>query len=112
MINTVLTLHELQTPPLYKNVFVNQCLYNIFHSLKIIITLSPSRSTSDVSIFGYTNIILHSERSSEVWQFSPETPCVFAAGNLWLHVLLSGMCLDNGNDFLKRGLKLNSVHLP
>jgi hypothetical protein len=61
-------------------------------------------------MFGYTNAILHSELSSEVWQFSPETPCVFAA-DLWLHVLLLGMCLDSGNDFLKRELKLNSLHL-
>jgi len=87
-------------------------LYNIFHSLKIIIPISPSRSTSDISIFGYTNVILHSERSSEVWQFSPETARVFAAGDKWLHVLLSGISLQCGNDFLKRELKLNSVHLP
>jgi hypothetical protein len=87
-------------------------MYNISHSLKIIIHLSPSRSNSDVSIFGYTNIILPSKHSYKVWQFSPETLCVFAAEDLWLHVLLLGMCLDRGNDFLKRELKLNSVHLP
>lgn len=79
-------------------------MYNISHSLKIIITLSPSRSTLDIRIFGYRVVM--------VWQFSPETPCVFAAGDLWLQVLLLGMCLDSGNDFLKRELKLNRVHLP
>jgi hypothetical protein len=87
-------------------------MYKIYHSLKIIINFYPSRSTLDISIFGYTNVILYSERSSAVWQFSAETPCVFAAGDLWLQVLLLGMCLYSGNDFLKRELKLNSVHLP
>jgi hypothetical protein len=45
-----------------------------------------------------------------MWQSSPETPCIFAAGDLWLHVLLLGMLLDSGNDFLKRDLKLNSIN--
>jgi len=56
--------------------------YTISHSLKIITPLSPSHSNSDISIFGYTNVILHSEHFSKVWQFSPETLCLFAAGDL------------------------------
>jgi hypothetical protein len=66
-------------------------MYNISHSLKIIILLSASRFTSDISIFDYTNVILPTKRSSEMCQFSLETPCILAAGDLWLHVLLLGM---------------------